>query len=239
MAWATGDPGIIFIDRINRDNPTPQLGEIESTNPCGEQPLLPYEACNLGSVNLSQVRATDRERPDVDWDHLADVVHRGVRFLDDVIEVNDYPLPQIGELARGNRKIGLGVMGWADMLIKMDLAYDSDEGVALGEKVMGFIDAEAKSASRKLAEERGAFPNFAGSVYDTPEGGPDPQRDRDHDRADRHALDHRQLLVRRRAALRGLATCARSWTTTAWSRSTRSSRRSRSSAASTAESSCS
>ena len=172
MAWATGDPGIIFIDRINRDNPTPQLGEIESTNPCGEQPLLPYEACNLGSVNLSRFVCPTETGPGVAWDHLADVVHRGVRFLDDVIEVNNYPLPQIGELARGNRKIGLGVMGWADMLIKMDLAYDSEEGVALGEKVMGFIDAEAKSASRKLAETRGAFPNFTGSVYDTSEGGP-------------------------------------------------------------------
>jgi ribonucleoside-diphosphate reductase alpha chain len=172
MAWATGDPGIIFIDRINRDNPTPNLGEIESTNPCGEQPLLPYEACNLGSVNLSKFVRLAENGPDVDWDHLADVVHRGVRFLDDVIEVNQYPLPQIDELARGNRKIGLGVMGWADMLIKMGLGYDSEEGVALGEKIMGFIDAEAKLASRKLAGERGAFPNFAGSVYDTPDGGP-------------------------------------------------------------------
>jgi ribonucleoside-diphosphate reductase alpha chain len=171
MAWATGDPGIIFIDRINRDNPTPQLGEIESTNPCGEQPLLPYEACNLGSVNLARFVRPTEAGPDVDWDHLADVVHRGVRFLDDVIEVNNYPLPQIGELARGNRKIGLGVMGWADMLIKMELAYDSEEGVALGEKIMGFIDAEAKSASRKLAEKRGSFPNFEGSIYDSPEGG--------------------------------------------------------------------
>jgi ribonucleoside-diphosphate reductase alpha chain len=172
MAWATGDPGIIFIDRINRDNPTPQLGEIESTNPCGEQPLLPYEACNLGSVNLSRFVRPTENGPSVDWDHLADVVHRGVRFLDDVIEVNNYPLPQIGELATGNRKVGLGVMGWADMLIKMDLAYDSDDGVALGEKVMGFIDAEAKSASRRLAEQRGAFANFSGSIYDTPSGGP-------------------------------------------------------------------
>lgn len=170
MAWATGDPGIVFIDRINRDNPTPQLGEIESTNPCGEQPLLPYEACNLGSVNLAKFVRYGDDGPDVDWDRLADVVHRAVRFLDDVIEVNDYPLERIAEVARGNRKIGLGVMGWADMLIMMGLPYDSDEAVALGEKVAGFIAAEGRSASAKLAEQRGPFPNFDGSTFDTPDG---------------------------------------------------------------------
>ena len=170
MAWASGDPGIIFIDRMNRDNPTPLLGEIESTNPCGEQPLLPYEACNLGSVNLSRFVQYGAAGPEIDWDRLADVIHRAVRFLDDVIEVNEYPIEKIAELARGNRKIGLGLMGWADLLIMMGMAYDSDEAVALGESVMRFIQAEARQASAQLAEDRGVFPNFEGSIYDAPDG---------------------------------------------------------------------
>ena len=165
LAWATGDPGILFIDRINADNPTPLSGEFEATNPCGEQPLLPYEACNLGSINLSKMLRVTDDGMDVDWDKLKSVVHRSIRFLDDVIEVNNYPIEQIGETVRQNRKVGLGVMAWADMLIMLDIPYNSDKAVALGSQLMKFIDDEAKAASRELAKVRGAFPKFDESVY--------------------------------------------------------------------------
>jgi len=167
-AWKTGDPGIVFIDRINRDNPTPQLGEMESTNPCGEQPLLPYEACNLGSINLALF--VDGKK-NIDWDGLAKLTHTTIHFLDNVVTMNKYPLPQIQKIATENRRIGLGVMGWADMLLKLEIPYDSEEATQLGEKVMRHINVESKKESIRLAKERGTFANWKGSRYDVP-GGP-------------------------------------------------------------------
>src|ERR1041385_4259104 len=173
-AWRTGEPGLIFIDRVNRENPTPGLGPIEATNPCGEQPLLPFESCNLGSINLSAfvvaAGGASGSRPRFDEEAYLRTIREAVRFLDDVVEVNRYPLPQISRISRGNRKIGLGLMGLADALFLLGLPYDSEEAVRFGERSMAILDDVSHSASEELAQERGVFPNWPGSIWDRPGG---------------------------------------------------------------------
>jgi len=193
LAWQFGDPGLVFIDRMNdsNSNPVPKLGRIEATNPCGEQPLLPYDACNLGSINLSRFVKTLTPNPfpkttageeekssplsrgdvrrtegfDLDWQELARVVHEGVEFLDNVVEVNQFPVAQIREMVSKTRRIGLGVMGFADMLFKLGVRYDSDEGILWAEKIMKFINEESKKATVELALSRGVFPAWEDSVF--------------------------------------------------------------------------
>ena len=166
LAWQYGDPGMIFIDRINnsRANPTPQLGQIEATNPCGEQPLLPYDACTLGSINLAQFVVGN----DLDWDDLRDVTHKSIHFLDNVLDMNEYPIEKVRIMTRKIRRIGLGIMGFADMLLALNVGYNTDEGIKLAERVMEFIQTESDAASEELARTRGVFPAFAGSIYDKP-----------------------------------------------------------------------
>ncbi len=170
-AWETGDPGIVFIDRINKANPTPQIGTMESTNPCGEQPLLPYEACVLGSINLSKYvkgKWYENKKPEIDYEALSTDVKTAVRFLDNTIDANKYPIPEIEAMHKGNRKIGLGVMGWADMLILLGIPYNHKKAFMLGNDLMRFIRDTARQESVDIAAVRGVFPNFQGSIYDAP-----------------------------------------------------------------------
>jgi len=170
QAWETGDPGIVFLDRMNSANPTPALGEIESTNPCGEQPLLPLEACNLGSLNLARFVFSSEDGPAIDFSGLKNMVWWAVRFLDDTIDMSRYPLPEIDKMVHGNRKIGLGIMGFADMLYQLRIPYHSEKALQKAEEVMGFIQTESHNASRQLAAERGVFKNFSSSIFVNQDG---------------------------------------------------------------------
>ena len=165
QAWKTGDPGVIFLDTINRRNPLPGSGEIQSTNPCGEVPLVDYESCNLGSVNLSGMVSFLSGRPEIDYLKLEKVVTTGIRFLDNIISVNYYLLPEVEAVTKAHRKIGLGVMGWAEMLIQLEIPYASQEAVALAEKIMKFIKNSSHNASESLAKEKGKFPKWEESIY--------------------------------------------------------------------------
>ncbi|ASI13877.1 adenosylcobalamin-dependent ribonucleoside-diphosphate reductase [Candidatus Mancarchaeum acidiphilum] len=167
MAWKTGDPGLVFIDRMNStySNPVPKYGPIESTNPCGEQPLYPYDSCNLGSINLANMVRREDGKREIDWSKLKHTIQLGTRFLDDVIDANKYPIPEIDRVSRAIRRIGLGVMGWADMLIELGIRYDSNEALILAENVMGFITETARKASEDLAKEKGEFPEFKNSIW--------------------------------------------------------------------------
>ncbi len=165
QAWENGDPGIIFLDRLNRDNPTPALGDIESTNPCGEQPLLAMESCNLGSIDLSKFITYNGEEPTIDYKRLKDIIGLSVRFLDNTIDMSKYPLEEIDRMVKGNRKIGLGVMGFADLLYQLKIPYNSQNALEMAEDIMGFVQREAHEASKSLARERGVFENFDQSVF--------------------------------------------------------------------------
>jgi len=163
-AWKTGDPGVIFIDEINKRNPTKHIGDIESTNPCGEQPLHPYEPCNLGSINLSKM--VNYNNTELSWEKLRITVRKCIHFLDNVIDASKYPIPEITQMAKANRRIGLGVMGFADLLCLLEIPYDSEQAIRLGEKIMKFINDEAHKMSSELGKKRGSFPNFKGSLWD-------------------------------------------------------------------------